>query len=1211
MADCGSAANSKERVFGDFFHDLENAADRLSVVGRYAGAFPQWAADFHEEAALEEVLVSSQPLPSSGEMELPDFRLIREIARGGMGIVYEAEQLSLKRRVAVKVRRGRLAPSAHDRFQIEQEVLAQLHQTHIVPIHTAGQAGPWQYFAMAYIEGAALHRVVRATRNSTSRFGPKTPTLAGLAGEVLSGSREGDPGSVGVPHPGIGLKSTADDLRIDAAHRGACDASASSPTGGKPTLTLSHDYFRSVASVIADAAEALQHAHDAHVLHRDVKPSNIMVDTSGQCWLIDFGLARLRNGTTRVNTRSAMKEESPPSPITQGALGTPQYMAPEQYQERADARSDVWGLGVTLYELLALSPAFDGPTIEAIHAKIMNEDPCPPELLVRNVPRDLAAICRKTVHKNPDLRYQSAADLAEDLRRWLRFEPTMARPARTLRRMSLWSRRNKGWAAAIGIAIWAALVTVGALVVVAKEAKRGEEAAHAQAENERRELLIQQLPQMRLTNRRGGWSRKAWTIVGEAADIRKDIELRNQAAATLLGFDARIEKWIDRWGASSVAFDTTGRRLLIGGLAPDKLRGRKGEGAKVRDCERDQIVHVSSQRADGPVAFRSDGTPLQVVPKENDGLRILLWDVAKDQLIRELRFPNQASREPVMLKDLADIAVSADGSLIAAVTTGKDSKGTLVAWDANTGKAVYHAADLVSALAISPDGKLLATGDEDGKISIRSLAKSEVMASLRADRMAIVCLAFKRDSRSSDKQGALGGWLLAAGDTGGTVTLWDCEAGVPRAVCRGSNYYVHAVSFSPDGTTLASAGRDFVKLWDATTGRPLLDLPATSWLRGVAFSPDGKHLAASGTAAFGAPDMVAVWELETSRGMQTLRGLTGMVEKVLLSPNEEMLAGLAHDSRLAVWDVKTGDLLRIFDAPKAAWVDNAALAFSGDSRRLAYAASSSKGGEAILWDLGTGHKLGSWTFSPGLNNILAFHRSGKLLLFQVETRDGKQLYNRSIDRVTNPPVARVRDLLSATPTKPLFEIAEFKYWIDFPAAPLDGRFFVAIGYERADKRQIKAFDGVTGAELWSLPSEEGDFQKKKLQLAMDRNGRFLSLQSYRPEESPQLNLVEIPTGKYLDHGQAGVPSPRAGWESGMPYWISGNHHKFRGQIAIIRRGEKEPVVALGIDVRESGNQPYFSADGTRYAWGNEDGTVNIADLPEIQRRLAEIGLGWE
>src|SRR5207253_7236434 len=134
-----------------------------------------------------------------------------------------------------------------------------------------------------------------------------------------------------------------------------------------------------------------------------------------------------------------------------------------------------------------------------------------------------------------------------------------------------------------------------------------------------------------------------------------------------------------------------------------------------------------------------------------------------------------------------------------------------------------------------------------------------------------------------------------------------------------------------------------------------------------------------------------------------------------LSPDGKLLAGLAHDSWLAVWCMETGELLQIFDAPKAAWVDNAALAFSPDSPQLAYAGSSSKRGEAVLWDIATGQKVRSCTFAPGLNNILAFHPSGRLLLFQIETREGKQLLNNRVDRLKNPPVARVYDVMSANP----------------------------------------------------------------------------------------------------------------------------------------------------------------------------------------------------
>src|SRR5207248_3668236 len=157
-----SGSDSEDELFGQFLEELSGAADKEVVIRKYAEAYPDYASDFQELAAMDQKFVaprSSDPDPPPET--LPDFRILRRIAQGGMGVVYEAEQLSLKRRVAVKVRRGQLSPARQARFLREQEVLARLHQTNIVPIHTAGQTGPWQYFAMAYIEGAALHHVVR------------------------------------------------------------------------------------------------------------------------------------------------------------------------------------------------------------------------------------------------------------------------------------------------------------------------------------------------------------------------------------------------------------------------------------------------------------------------------------------------------------------------------------------------------------------------------------------------------------------------------------------------------------------------------------------------------------------------------------------------------------------------------------------------------------------------------------------------------------------------------------------------------------------------------------------------------------------------------------------------------------------------------------------------------------------------------------------
>ena len=204
-------------------------------------------------------------------------------------------------------------------------------------------------------------------------------------------------------------------------------------------------YLRSVAKVIADAADALQHAHEVNIFHRDVKPSNLMVDRMGHCWVLDFGLAALRAGTDGATLNASGHDRTDLDPVpdaapelASGVLGTLYYMAPEQFERRFDARSDVWGLGVTLYELLTLRRPFNSKT------EVLSSDPPRFSDLDAKLPPDLEAICLKATRKDPMDRYQSAGELRDDLRRWLGHEPTRARPARTARRVLLWSRATRG-----------------------------------------------------------------------------------------------------------------------------------------------------------------------------------------------------------------------------------------------------------------------------------------------------------------------------------------------------------------------------------------------------------------------------------------------------------------------------------------------------------------------------------------------------------------------------------------------------------------------------------------------------------------------------------------------------------------------------------------------------------------------------------------------
>jgi serine/threonine protein kinase len=465
--DASSTPLSEETVWVAFLKDLDAADDPEQVIRDYAARYPHLDDELRDMARLRRKLdraeAPEQPRPEQ-PAHLGDFRIVRPIAEGGMGTIYEAVQEPLGRRVAVKTirdRRQHLTGTLHARFLREQKVLAQLHHTHIVPIHAAGHDGALQYFAMAYIDGAALHHVVRTARlHGFSSHGHRghtpTPTLAVLAAEARSSMRNGATGD-GNGAPGNGQPRPAAEPSTTTfpnvepppvAPEAPAEPPAILAEDGDGKLILSPEYFRSVARVMIDAAEALQHAHEAGIIHRDLKPPNLMVDTAEHCWVLDFGLAGYLRaqagggvpaaGSPGVKPTPDLGPE-PDQPSVSGVLGTPDYMAPEQFQGRADARTDVWGLGVTLYELLTLRRAFHG------RKAIESSDPRRPRDLVHGLPLDLEAICWKAIRKQPAQRYPSARALAEDLRHWLKSEPVGARPAHTPRRVLLWAKRNKGY----------------------------------------------------------------------------------------------------------------------------------------------------------------------------------------------------------------------------------------------------------------------------------------------------------------------------------------------------------------------------------------------------------------------------------------------------------------------------------------------------------------------------------------------------------------------------------------------------------------------------------------------------------------------------------------------------------------------------------------------------------------------------------------------
>lgn len=460
-------------------------------------------------------------------------------------------------------------------------------------------------------------------------------------------------------------------------------------------LTLSPGYFLSVAEAIRQAAEALQHAHDVGILHRDVKPSNMMVDTHGQCWLIDFGLAHC-NDRSNGDDDAGESGEPTSSLATRGPLGTPEYMAPEQYTAQATEHSDVWGLGATLYELLTLRRAFRGRSRAAVEQMVLHADPAPIEQYVSNVPKDLVEISRKCLQKDPAKRYAKMSDVGEDLRHWLKGEPTTARPLWVWQRMWMWARRNKGWAAASVISIFAVL-TLGITIIYAQGAAKeasDTKAAAAEAEArgteerrkiQERETLLQRQQIKILSTHTNGWSTDAWDLGKQAARLRLTFDLRDPMVTALNGLDVKITKTFLNTGVSNVVFDPTGKRLLFGGSNSPQVNPH--DDARIYNRATEEFVHSKLPGA-GPVAFRPDGTAVQVLA-EKDGV-LKFWSVEKQKLIREFRILPPDSKSKARFEKHFSQILAMDGTLLAASATFSDDSGILVTWEKQRGRVSFR-----------------------------------------------------------------------------------------------------------------------------------------------------------------------------------------------------------------------------------------------------------------------------------------------------------------------------------------------------------------------------------------------------------------------------------------------------------------------------------------------------------------------------------------
>jgi eukaryotic-like serine/threonine-protein kinase len=690
--------------------------------------------------------------------------------------------------------------------------------------------------------------------------------------------------------------------------------------------------MREAARLVEQLAGAVHHAHQAGIVHRDLKPANLLLSFSrdsesagatlpsgsrlNRCVpkITDFGLAKLLEaeaGQTR----------------TGDVFGTPRYMAPEQAAGRnkdVGPATDVHALGILLYELLTGRPPFQGATVLATLEQVRRQEPVPPRRLQPRLARDLQTICLKCLQKEPARRYQSAAALAEDLRRWQAGEPIRARRVGAAEHGWRWCRRNPALAgalAAVVLLFWVAFAGITSNYVKA-------EAARQNADSARQDEARQRTAADEARSREAGQREQAEQTLYYSNIARAQLEYRALNIA-----DA--EDILDRCPEARRGWEWRYLKQLCHAdlltLPRDNQPGHTG------------WVYAVAYSPDGKwLALGGGGNPFWETAGTG-GMRpgeVILWDAATGTPIRTLRGHKNV---------VSSVAFSPDGRQIA----GASPKDSVRVWESATGRLLRVFPEGWS-VAFSPDGKWLATGNTKETVQLWDLA-----ADLAAEPVPIATLvagvngsvsgvAFSPDSRR------LAGAIINGGI--GEVKVWNIPAGTEAMALQSNTGPVSRVQFSPDGRYLAAdlggkADASLIRLWDAATGQLVQSLAGhRGQIPGLAFDPTGERVASAG-----ADGTVRVWAVPGGQETRRYRGHREMAQAVAFSPDGMRLASASADGTLKVWDLTLDP--ETADVPGGeATYGLEALAFVGDGQQLLLAR---RGGLLRTLDCGSRAEVGS------------------------------------------------------------------------------------------------------------------------------------------------------------------------------------------------------------------------------------------------------------
>ncbi len=829
-----------------------------------------------DETASQTPAQRRQGLTAAGR-EFGDYELLEEIARGGMGVVYRARQRSLKRIVALKmILSGHLATEAEvQRFRTEAEAAAKLDHPNIVPIYEVGEVEGRHYFTMKFVEGGNL--AGRMSKDECRR------TEASRVGE------------------------TQFDIRPSAF-------------------------------VISKVSRAVHYAHQRGILHRDLKPTNILLDERGEPQLTDFGLAKL------VERDAGLTQSV-------SVMGTAAYMSPEQARgvtREVTTATDIYSLGAILFELLTGRPPFVGEDFVSTLRKVVEDEPPSLRAARPDIDRDLETICLKCLEKDPARRYGAAGQLADDLERWLRREPIHARASTTWERVVKAARRRPAVAALSGAICLAVMAGVAGVVW---QWQRAEGNAR-----ESRSRLVHSFVANGVKRINDGdlfgalpWLIEAYRLE-QNSPVQADLH-RLRLAATLRPCPKLVHVFFHESPLNEAIFSPDGK-LIASATSAGVVRVFKA------DTGEPAFAPLEHGRQVRTIQFSPDNSMLVTLTGEPGVSQWALgiaeiWDAGTGRSLGRFGLEGESVEAVQFSPDSRHLATaSGDLKTFAA--------GTAVVWDIGAQKVVtkpMRHRNRIPSLQFTRDGTALMTASFDGVARIWDARTGEPLSPPLRHNHGLVAASF--DST---------GERVVAATHGGYAQMWKTNGeavGPPLEQGR----VIYGAAFSAEGSRVLTMGYDgTARIWNAFSGLPAcapLKHELLVWR--AAFSADATRVA---TASF--DNTARVWDAMTGEPLTPPLNHAGFVMTANFSPDGYYLLTASRDRtvRLWAWDRKNGDALRLRHDASVVHAE-----FSPDGRRIL---TASEDNFASIWDAATGERVLEMEHLKKVNSA-AFSPDGKLV----------------------------------------------------------------------------------------------------------------------------------------------------------------------------------------------------------------------------------------